>query len=293
MGQTVTQAVSQVATGSSSSLGYDAAKFIVQGVILLIIFPSLIWFFTRFLRRQLIQVKEIKSTKDKDIEGFRELYVNRIPKEMQINPVEILEYIDDSTKNEIQHHLLVCKNNSQVVGFIKFMVCVNPKYIFVAYIAIDNKNAPAKEKAVYLLLKRLWKKYVKKYDIPFVISEIKQTSNIRNNSLARNFAFHATTFGKKAYLLDFDYIMPKMPNELNDATEEEFMSLLVIPSHEIEYPKMEKELLLKIIKSIYYKIYYPSCHCLGGKQSYEEYLNELVKAYDPTDKNIEMILLNK
>jgi hypothetical protein len=173
------------------------------------------------------------------------------------------------------------------------MLCFDPKYLFVAYIAVDNTNEQANNKAIPLLLKKMAKKYVKKHDIPFVFSEIKRTAEIQNNSLAKNFARHSKSLGKKAYLLDFDYILPKMPNGLNEATDEEIMSLLVIPNHEIEFPKIEKEFLLKVIKSIYYKIYYPSCNSLGGCERYEFYLDSLVKLYDSTDLYVTMITLNK
>lgn len=88
---------------------------------------------------KLLYVKEIKKITDRDIERFVELYNERIDESLRICVEEILQFVGQPSNSSIQHHLYLCKKIDKPVGFMKFMISKEHKYIFVAYVAIDKK----------------------------------------------------------------------------------------------------------------------------------------------------------
>lgn len=245
---------------------------------------------------KLLYVKEIKRQNDSDISFFIELYNNRINKKYRICSEEVLSYIGINHKRDIQHHLYVCKKWNKTVGFIKFMVSKSQKYIFVAYVAIDNKDSAARKNGVNIMLKKISKKFFKPHIADKIIIECEKSKSGHHSAFSKLVARYANSNDKNAYLYDFDYIQPNMPNDKYETLPEENMSLVLVPYFVPSHTTINKEQLLHIIRMIYYDIYCPSCNSITNccELDYSNYLERLLVNYDnnlPT--TISLISLDK
>ena len=264
---------------------------LIEAIVTILLIPAIVWLIKYFIFDRHLHIKELLKITDKDIDGFKRLYNDRIPHKYRIDAEEIISYIGKHhSETEIKHLLLVCKSFNKVVAFVKFMSSLEPSFVFIAYIAIDKEHKSANEKAMQIMLKKIIKKYTKRNSV-YIVSEINKASNNSANAIARLFGRYAKALGKMAFILDFDYWQPKMPNELDSETDEDILALLIVPGiiPEPEYQKFDKKKLMDIVSSIYYKIYLPSCNRLGGCMAYEEYLNSIMSFYRDIPEAINMI----
>lgn len=245
---------------------------------------------------KLLVVKEIKKSTDPDIEQFSELYKKRIDESLRIGVEKILHYIGKNKNNVIEHHLYVCKKINKTVGFIKFMVSKEHKYIFVAYVAVDNTDSVANKFGLKIMAKKLAKKYFRPNIANCVIMEAKPLKG-RGYKTAFNLrvARYAKMLKKRCYCVDFPYIQPKMPDDFDAMLEEDFLPLLYIPFYEKENNCISKDELLALIQSIYLEIYSPSCDPNSGHDcaAYNNYLTTIMDLYkDDSKKYINLVPLN-
>ena len=248
-----------------------------------LIIPLIITLFKFAVHDRLLYVKEIKKQTDSDIEQFVELYNERIDESIRICSEGILQYVGQSPNNSIEHHLYICKKINKTIGFLKFMISREQKYIFVAYIAIDKTDKVAKKYGAKILTRKLAKKYFKPQNATCVIIETEQAEDGSfKTALVRRIARYAKLIGKKSYFLDIPYIQPQMPDDQNHMIEDKFLSLLYIPFYDRESNRLSKTELLRIIESIYLEIYAPSCDPSVGCNcdEYSNYLSEIISMYN-------------
>lgn len=255
-----------------------------------------IGFFTAFwgifskLLKRCVCIREIRDPESCDANQFKELYNNIFPSNLQISAEIILDFVDNVDSSDIVHHLFVCKRSNKVVGFIKIMICERLRYLFIAYLGIDNDDIYAKSVGVKKLLKRCVMKYSKKMKLN-IISEISQTpsKDLAMRRLVRNYS---KKFKRQSFTIDADYWQPKMPDSKCNANEEEVLTLLYVPYHRLSNNIITKEELCAIISSIYYEIYAPSCSVLNGCDSkqYNSYLSKIFESLnDSYEKVINLI----
>ena len=241
--------------------------------------------FSVFLKKH-IYVREIRDPESYDAKQFMELYYKMIPQNLQISAAIILDFVGNQKYCDIVHHLFVCKRNDKVVGFIKIMICERLRYLFIAYLGIDQGDFYAKSKGMYKLLKKVVNRYSKKMKLN-IIAEISNTpmKNLAMRSLIRRYS---KEFGRISYTIDADYLQPKMPDTKNESDNEEFLTLLYIPFLRLSNNIVSKDELCAIISSIYYDIYAPSCSIINGcdPQEYNKYLGEILKLLKESYDNI-------
>lgn len=269
--------------------GVEMGEFLQKyGVLLLeyiwvpIVIPILIVLIRFIICDRFLYIKEIKKQSDNDIEQFVELYNERIDESIKICVEEILQYVGRPAHNSMEHHLYICKKINKTVGFIKFMIAKELKYIFIAYVAIDKTDKTANKYAAKLFSKKLAKKYFKPRIATCIVIEIEQADNGSfKTGLSQRIARYAELVGKKSYYIDMPYIQPQMPDDRSHMTTDTFLSLLYIPFYAKENNYIAKTDLLKIIESIYLDIYAPSCAPSAGRNCdvYNEYLATTLSMY--------------
>ena len=262
-----------------------------------ILIPALALLGKFIISDKFLYVKEIKKLTDSDVGQFAQLYNNRIEESLRICVEEILQFVGHSSANSIEHHLYICKKINKTVGFIKFMVSKELKYIFIAYVAIDKTDKTANSCGIKILSKKLAKKYFKPKIATCIITETEPGSDGSfRTALSLLIARYAKMLGKKSYYIDIPYIQPRMPNDNNQMTADEFMSLLYIPYYSRENNRITKTELLRIIESIYLEIYGPSCDPSTGCNcdAYNEYLASILSMYqNDIEEYIKLIPLER
>lgn len=265
---------------NNTSFGNSVITFLMEYFWLPLIIPLII-FVTKSIFDNALTVKEIKNVNDRDIEGFCNLYNSRIKDELRIDVEEILQFIGRNSNSNVKHHLLICKHKGNVVGFLKFMISNPEKYLFIAYIAIDNKNKQALNHGVEKMIRKTVRKYFKPKRASIMITEIEQGERGKYYTvLARLISRYAKRYKLNAYYIDCPYIQPQMPGEESNPTPEDFLSLIYVPYYNLENQVITKQDFLDIINFIYFGIYGPSCNSLMCDcKSYNQYLMNLVNEY--------------
>lgn len=258
-------------------LSSDIISILLENIWIPIILPIIILGIKSFLR-----VKEIKKTTSSEIEDFINLYNLRIKESLRICAEEIVHFIEKREGEAVEHHLYVCKKFNQIVGFIKFMYSEQNKYIFIAYVAIDKDDSIARRYALKLMLKKLFKKYIKKKKAVKILTEIERGANGGyTTALAKVIDRHAKRFKKQCYIVDFDYMQPSMPDDNFGDISEEILSLAYIPIYSLANTRISKNELLEILQSLYFEIYYPSCNHVTSCDcnNYNIYLENIMDLY--------------
>lgn len=256
--------------------------FILEYIWVPIIVPLFAFVIKFIFSDKLLYVKEIKKNDDNDIASFSRLYNERIHESLRIGTEEILYFIEANKESSIEHHLYVCKKFNKTVGFVKFMISKDHKYIFVAYVAIDISDKAASAYGMKVLVKKLVKKYFKPQIASCIVTEIEQSTNGGyRNAMSLLVSRYARSLGKKCYYVDMPYIQPKMPDDNNAQTYEELLSFLYIPYYAKANNQIAKNEFLSIIESIYFDIYGPSCDPSLGCDSdeYNNYLASILALY--------------
>ncbi len=234
-----------------------------------------------------LTVKEIKAINDRDIESFITLYNSRIEENIRISAEQIVEFIDPNPCDGVNHHLYVCKRDDTILGFVKIIVVPKDDYLFIAYIAVDDKDQVAVKYGVQLMMKYIIKHHITcKNGVKNLYTEIKKSANGRHiTGLAKIIARRAKENGLNAYVFDMDYIEPNMPNDEFALIPEQILSLIWIPWCQYNKSHISKTALLNIIKSIYLNIYVPSCKLTCNCFEYSTYINNLMAKYKSTLPN--------
>lgn len=240
-----------------------------------------IWKF--IINDKLLYVREIKNVMDSDIDSFKELYNKRIDEKYRICAEEILSFLGENKDDAVQHHLYICKKWNKTVGFIKFMVSRPKKYIFIAYAAIDKEDKTAKQYGMKILAKVALKKYFKRDQIDRIIIEAEKGANgTLYSAFTKIISRYAIGNKKTAYIYNFNYIQPNMPDDDYNVTPEEHMTLVTIPYYKPSHMSISKSSLIDLIRTIYFDIYCPSCNGITNccEADYGRYLNSLLRVYD-------------
>lgn len=271
---------SGVYEGSVSELYTTIVIPIIVGILTFLLIAVLQYLKKKIYDDRLI-VKEIALKTDKDIDGFIELYNRKIDSDLRICAEQIVEFIDSDVTDGLDHHLCICKHKKSIVGFVKCMVDIANSYIFIAYIAVDQQDSFAVSSGVDEMMKFILQKYVKRSNIVNVITEIERGSNSSYvTALAKTIGRRAKKHDYSAYVLCFDYIQPQMPDERYARINESILSLIWIPLFKTDNMFIPKVKVIKLIKSIYYNIYLPSCNCLSCDcKGYKKYLDSLIATY--------------
>lgn len=290
-----------VANVMETDMPVESAQSMPQWITLVLeyiwipVLVPVLYLVCRKMCQHFMYVKEIKRKNDTDIADFSALYAERIRKELQIEVESIIQYVGRSAQNTIDHHLYICKKVGKTVGFIKFMISKQHKYLFIAYVAIDNTDKEANRRALSLMVKGLAKKFFKPKYVNCVVTEVAATKSGAKSPMNLLVSRYAKSVGKKCYFIDFPYIQPKMPGENGDTIEDEFLNLLYIPFYQKENNCISKSELLKIIESIYYEIYAPCCDVATGDdcEKYNQYLSSIIDMYrtDAPDQ-VKLVPLN-
>ena len=230
--------------------------------------------------KSVLCVKEIKKGTAPEIEEFINLYNLRIKENLRICAEEILKFIERREGESVEHHLYVCKKLSKTVGFIKFMYSEQYKYVFIAYTAIDKEDPVARQYAFNLMLRKIYKKYLKKKKATMILTEIERGTN-GITGLAKLISRHTKRFNKQSYIFDFDYLQPSMPDDEYGDVNEEILSLVYVPMYTMVNMRMSKNELLSILQTIYFEIYYPSCNEITACDcnDYNLYLDSIMDMY--------------
>lgn len=258
----------------------DALYVSILGALVVAIIIAVCKF---FINDKLIYVKEIKTTKDNDICEFINLYNKRIDKKYKICSEEILSFIGNNAGKSIKHHLYICKKFDKTIGFIKFMVSVQQRYIFIAYAAIDENDKAAQKYGMNALIKNVIVKHFKKDKIDKIYIEIERGRNGgRTSAYGKLVSRYMKIYKKNTYMFDCDYIQPNMPDDDYDVVSEEIMTLVFVTHYEPSHYTVNKDDLIEVIKTIYFDIYCPSCNDITNccELYYSEYLNRIIKTYE-------------
>lgn len=75
-----------------------------------------------------------------------------------------------------------------------------------------------------------------------------------------------------------------MPDDNFIGSNEELLTLVYVPKNTMEYTRISKDELIKIIHFIYFEIYYPSCKNIKpqGYDDYESYIEDIIQMYKGT-----------
>lgn len=245
--------------------------------------PIIVGIWNFIINDKLLYVREIKKVMDNDIDSFKELYYKRIDEKYRICAEEILSFLGKNKDNAVQHHLYICKKWNKTVGFIKFMVSKPKKYIFVAYAAIDKDDKTAKRYGMNILASVALKKYFKRDKIDRIIIETQKGANGKMcSAFTKVISRYAIGNKKNAYICNFNYIQPNMPDDDYNITPEEHMTLVTIPYYKPSHMSISKGDLIDLIRTVYFDIYAPSCNGVTNccEVDYGQYLNSLLKVYD-------------
>ncbi len=259
-----------------------------------IVVPLLILIIKFIVTDRLLWVKEIKKITDSDIESFINLYNNRIDNSMRICVEEILNFVGRNKNCIMQHHLFVCKKINKTVGFVKFMISKELKYIFIAYIAVDKDDRTANNYCIKKMVKKLSKKFFKPPIANSIIIETVQTNQeYYVSAMTKVVSRYASILKKNSYYIDIPYLQPNMPDEDYSKIDEKFLSLIYIPYYDLDNNIISKNELLKIIESIYMEIYSPSCNNVTCNcEKYNLYLKNLLEIYyEDFPEHIKLILI--
>lgn len=255
----------------------DIINISLEYIWIPVVLPLIIIFLKSVLR-----VKELKKGTDPEIEEFINLYNLRIKENLRICAEEILQFIERREGEVVEHHLYVCKKLSKTVGFIKFMYSEQHKYVFIAYTAIDKEDSVARQYAFNLMLRKIYKKYLKTKKATMILTEIERgTKGNYKTGLAKLISRYAKKFKKQSYIIKFDYLQPSMPDDEYGDVSEEILSLVYIPMYTMANMKMPKNELLSILQTIYFEIYYPSCNEITACDcnDYNSYLESIMDIY--------------
>jgi hypothetical protein len=277
--------------------GYDILVYIIIPIGVTILTTAIIAL-TKLVSTKLISnrliVKEITKISDKDINQFIDLYNKRISSDIRICAEQIVDFSSFGGNTDIKHHLYVCKDKDNVVAFVKLMTSTSKKYVFIAYIAIDDTDLLAIRSGVNLLINHTIKKHIKKENNIQLFTEIERGSqNGYITRLSKVIARRSREFGYNAYFLKFDYIQPNMPDENYNNVNEHVLSLIWIPINKPKRNYLLKKEVIDICRNLYFDIYYPSCDCTNCCDSYRAYLEKILKLYEKNlPKRIEIESLN-
>lgn len=266
--------------------------------ILLGVIVSLITFFlTTYLRerwKNRLHIKRITNSKDKDLYKFYDLYETVFREEVRISTEQFANWIDIDKKNSksksVSHYHFVCKRGSNVIGFLKAMYCWENDLLFIAYYAIDKKDAQARELASATMIKHIEKMLKNKLpDCKGIIFEVEDVDagkpeeiNAERKARIRLFKSAVKCRGHCAYEIQCNYIQPQIKIDDRDSSTDLPLVLMYISLHQdcSATLKLNKIEVMNIINFIYINIYLPYfIQCGEDSSRSESHLLELLDTY--------------
>jgi hypothetical protein len=246
--------------------------------------------------RDRIYVSRITSPRDSAIEGAIELYSSLFVDDgTNYSVEELLELLGDDPKFTIGRHIeaeniiLVAKLRKEVIGFLICHFYVERRKAIISYLGINSQIIEAKRSASKVLFNKLKTVLLKHedecdfifFDLQGVDSSLPQSEKLKRKARPILFKRIAKRLGVRAYLLQFNYICPKV--SMSDKAREYPFTLMCIPVHGQLAPKIPKKTVMEFLIFIY-------LDCYGGIYSvsdpkfkaYNDYLKEKLKQYEET-----------
>ena len=190
---------------------------------------------------------------------------------------------------KVENIILVAKLKKEVIGFVICHFYIERRKAIISYLGINSHIKEAKRLASRKLLNKL-KTILLKYedvcdflffDMQGADSSLPQAEKSKRRARPILFRQIAKRLGVHAYLLQFNYMCPKV--SMTDRAREYPFTLMCIPVHGQLAPKIPKQTVMEFLIFIY-------LDCYGGIYSvndpqykaHHDYLKEKLKQYDET-----------
>jgi len=267
----------------------------IFGVVLsaVLVLAFYIWK-TKF--RDRISVSRITTPRDPAIEGALELYSSLFADDgTNYSAVELVELIGDDPRFtsgrhiQVENIILVAKLRREVIGFLICHFYAERRKAIISYLGINSQIIEAKRSASKELfgeLKTILLQHVDECDFIFfdllgVDPSLSKSEKLKRKARTILFKQIAKRLGVRAYLLQFDYICPKV--SMSDKAMEYPFTLMCIPVHGELTPMIPKKTVMEFLVFIY-------LDCYGGIYStsdsrfkaYHDYLEEKLRRYEET-----------
>jgi hypothetical protein len=246
--------------------------------------------------RDRISVSRITSLEDPAIEGMIELYSSLfIDDGTNYSAEELLELFGTDPKFSVGRHIkaenifLVAKLKNEVVGFVICHFYIEREKAIISYLGINSQIIEAKRSASKKLLNKLKTILLKHkdvcdflfFDLQGVDSSLSQAEKSKRKARPILFKQTAKRLGLRAYLLQFNYMCPKV--SITDEAREYPFTLMCIPIHGQLSQKISKQIVMEFLNFIYLDCYgdiYP----VNDPQFkvHHDYLEQKLKQYEET-----------
>lgn len=239
--------------------------------------------------------RRITKPKDKDLEGFFEIYELLIPYNERESRVEIIRYIkenreDRQNKNlEYEEFFIIAKIRQRVVAFLYFTYYHTTKYAFINYLGIDKRVTNARKAASRVIIKKL-KSLLNRslrackgiiFEIDKPNSTLTQRQRRKIQATRDRFEHYAQDNELKVYELPIEYIQPKLSAKDRTQYSEEDMLLMYVPvANKPIHGKIPKQEMMDILKATYIDWYgdiYDKVE--EHRQKYAEYMDKFFEYY--------------
>jgi hypothetical protein len=211
--------------------------------------------------------RRITKHKDKDLEGFFEIYEHLIPDNERESLVEITRFIkeneeDRQNKNlKYEEFFIIAKIRQRVVAFLYFTYYHTTKYAFINYLGVDKQVDNARKSASAIIIKKLkslLNRSLKEckgiiFEIDKPNSTLTQRQRRRRQARRDRFEHYAQDNELKVYELPIEYIQPKLSAKDRTEYSEEDMLLMYVPiANKPIHDKIPKQEMMDILKATIY-----------------------------------------
>lgn len=255
------------------------------------VIASFIW--ERKIRDKII-IKQITSSKDKDIDGIIEIYNELFPDDtIDYSQEEIQDMFDKLDEGEGFRHvkvidiLLAAKFRGAVVGFLFCHYYPERKKAIISYIGNDNNGFESKKFVVPALLKYLTHALTKKHkECQYLFFDVARPGQQLSDEVNRErigrinlFMRYTRVIEKKAYIFKFEYHSPKA--YLSDEVHERPLVLIFIPLKEAIPTTMSKSQLITFLQFIFMDCYGDIYRVDDPRfEEYQRHLKETVSEFE-------------
>lgn len=245
-----------------------------------------------------IRIKRIKKSSDKDLFKFYDLYESVFSEDVRISSEQFAHWIDIDKKNDgsksVSHYHFICKRGSNVIGFLKTIYSWDYHLLFIAYYAIDKKDAQAREIASTTMIKHI-EKILKKtlaackgiiFEVETVDRKKSEEINTERKARIRLFKAAVKSRGHCAYEIDCNYIQPQIKIDNLDNSVDLPLVLMYISLYKdcsINL-KLNKTEVIDIIYFIYFNIYLP--YFISCGENFEKQETKLLSLLDRYHKKL-------
>lgn len=271
---------------------------LIWGVIGSLITAFIINYLVKEKWQNRIRIKQIKKSSDKDLYKFYDLYESVFSEDVRISSEQFANWIDidkvSNGPNPVSHYHFVCKRGSNVIGFLKTIYSWEYHLLFIAYYAIDKKDAQAREIASTTMIKHLEKILKKKlpncrgiiFEVETVDSTKSEDINTERKARIRLFKHAVKSRGHCAYEIDCNYIQPQIKiDELDTSSDLPLVLMYISLNKDCSVDlTLNKTEVVDIIYFIYFNIYLP--YFIHSGENYEQQETKLLTLLDNYHKNL-------